>query len=74
MGLPEDLVFRTDGQLAIDILAAHRPGNRTPARPPAPAWQRRALAGLAAPSPGPLTLVPPAGTTFPRTEIALVAW
>jgi hypothetical protein len=39
---------------------AHRPRNRAPPRPPAPTRQRRALAELAAPPPGPLTLVPPA--------------
>ena len=32
---------------------AHRPGNRAPAQPAPPAQQRRALAGLAAPPPGP---------------------
>ena len=45
---------------------AHRPGNRAPARPPAPAGQRRALAGLAAPPPGPLPLVSPANTARQR--------
>ena len=45
---------------------AHRPRNRAPARSPAPARQRRALAGLAARPPSPLTLVPPANTTSPR--------
>ena len=44
---------------------AHRPRNRAPARSPAPTRQRRALAGLAAPSPGLFTLVPPADTTNP---------
>jgi SRSO17 transposase len=42
---------------------AHRPGNRAPARSPAPTRQRRALAGLAAPPPSPFTLVPPANKT-----------
>ena len=44
---------------------AHRPRNRAPARTPAPTRQRRALAGLAAPPPSPVTLVPPANTTGP---------
>ena len=44
---------------------AHRPRNRAPARTPAPARQRPALAELAAPPPSPVTLVPPANTTGP---------
>ena len=44
---------------------AHRPGNGPAARPPAPAWQRRALAELAPPPPGPCTLVPPAHSPRP---------
>jgi hypothetical protein len=44
---------------------AHRPRNRAPTRSPAPARQRRALAGLAAPPPSPATLVPPANTAGP---------
>jgi len=36
------------------------------AQPPAPTRQRRALAGLAAPPPGPVTLVPPANTPWPE--------
>jgi hypothetical protein len=39
---------------------AQRPGDRPPARPTAAARRRRALAGPAPPSPGPLSLVPPA--------------
>lgn len=39
----------------------------------APSPQHRALAGLAAPPPGPVTLVSPASTPGRNTEIALVS-
>jgi DDE superfamily endonuclease len=45
---------------------AHRPRNRAAAHPPAPARRRRALAGLAAPTPSPLSLAPPAHTARPQ--------
>ena len=45
---------------------AHRPRNRTPARQPAAAPLSRALAELAAPPPGPLSLAPPAHPAHPR--------
>jgi Insertion element 4 transposase N-terminal len=52
---------------------AHRPRNRAAARPPAPARHRRALAGLATPVPGPLSLVPPANPARPRNRNPLVS-
>jgi hypothetical protein len=47
----------------------HRPRNRTPAHPPATSRRRRALAGLAAPPPSPLSLVPPAHPPYPRRDL-----
>jgi hypothetical protein len=45
---------------------AHRPGDRSTARSPASAWRRWPRTGLAAPSPGPVSLVSPARPARPR--------
>jgi DDE superfamily endonuclease len=45
---------------------AHHPRNRPAARQPAPAQHRRALAELATPPPGNLSLVPPAHPAHPK--------
>ena len=45
---------------------AHRPRDRPAARPSAPARRQPALAGLAPPPPGPVSLVPPARPAHPK--------
>ena len=59
------------GMIPLTVPEITAPARRQP--PAQPARPRRALAELAPPPPGPLTLVPPAHTTRPRHQITLVS-